>query len=1122
MADEVGSLKVDIFPVMTGFRSKVMGEARSAGQQGGSLFSNLFSKAGGEAGRKAGRQLKTAFRGAASSMQVPGLTKLNDQISKLSRTVTSEHNRMLNASDKARIAQTKLNETVEKYGSSSKRVQAAQTQLADAVKKYGANSEQARTAQNNLNETVRKYGANSSQVQSALARLDSAQRTASQYTSRYKDDLANLKPLQQQRNELEKAYAPPKYDQAVNQIKRVGVVVQNTLKASKDAQAQVKSAYASLQTAVTQYGAKSEQAANAQKKLSEAQQQADHSAKAYQAAVKQLTKAEQDASKIPAPKTSAWREAINSLKNRVGTLRSSFSSAAKSGESMGSRIKTSTVALGAALGNAITSGVSAIKNFGQECISVYNSASTGIVQFNTVAANNHWSDAQKAGLDRLSQSLQHEGVISAATNRAAMTQLGTMHLSTNAIKQLTPALDDMMAKQHGLNTSAGDASQTALKLARAIGGSTTALSRYGITMSDAEKKSFAKMSTDQRAARIAQLLEEHYHGVNKALAETPAGKVKQLQNNFNGLKATLGKSFTQTIGAVAPSITAMLTKAQGPVTRFAKWVSTAIGGISKSVKTGNINGELKKAFGVNATPILQGLQDIRAGFKAAFSAITGQAGSAGRAIGGMKNHVSPLASAFRLLGGVVRIAGNALKALGPAVGPIAGIILSLVAAFKVYQTTVTAVTVVNRIFNLTLAANPIGAVVTAIAAVVAALIALEAKFHIFEKAGGWIKKTWNGVSKWFQGIFNGIGKWAQNTGKNIQKHFSQAKSNVQKAWNNTGKWFNKIGNDIGKTFQKAGKNIQKHFADANKNSEDKWKNAGKWAKQTGRKVSDGFKDLKSKIGKHFADANKASEAKWKGVAKWAQNKARDIGNGFNSLRGKISKHFGDAQKASTKIWQNTPSWFKNSIAGHIVGAFVDLPGKLSKFFSDPIGSIKRAWNGIVDWFKGIPGRIQGIFSGAGQWLSQAGQSIIHGFMSGITNAWNNVKGFFGRIGDWIKAHKGPLDYDRQLLVPAGHAIMGGFHEGLETEFSGSVEPMVSGVAQRVSDLMNDNLKIASRYSSTVPEQPSLSQAILGQNGSVSSSVVQKVNVYTTHDDLYNVAPILYRSTRNEVIGNVVR
>lgn len=29
-------------------------------------------------------------------------------------------------------------------------------------------------------------------------------------------------------------------------------------------------------------------------------------------------------------------------------------------------------------------------------------------------------------------------------------------------------------------------------------------------------------------------------------------------------------------------------------------------------------------------------------------------------------------------------------------------------------------------------------------------------------------------------------------------------------------------------------------------------------------------------------------------------------------------------------------------------------------------------------------------------------------------------------------------------------------------------------------------------------------------------MTQKVNVYTDHDDLYSVAPILYRATRNEV------
>jgi len=40
--------------------------------------------------------------------------------------------------------------------------------------------------------------------------------------------------------------------------------------------------------------------------------------------------------------------------------------------------------------------------------------------------------------------------------------------------------------------------------------------------------------------------------------------------------------------------------------------------------------------------------------------------------------------------------------------------------------------------------------------------------------------------------------------------------------------------------------------------------------------------------------------------------------------------------------------------------------------------------------------------------------------------------FITGIGPWIASHKGPEDYDRNLLVPAGRAIMAGFLRGLKS------------------------------------------------------------------------------------------
>lgn len=65
MSSEVGSAHISIFPVMTGFRSKVNKEVKSTGDEASNSFKSAFRNAGGISGRQLGKQLKESF--AASS-----------------------------------------------------------------------------------------------------------------------------------------------------------------------------------------------------------------------------------------------------------------------------------------------------------------------------------------------------------------------------------------------------------------------------------------------------------------------------------------------------------------------------------------------------------------------------------------------------------------------------------------------------------------------------------------------------------------------------------------------------------------------------------------------------------------------------------------------------------------------------------------------------------------------------------------------------------------------------------------------------------------------------------------------------------------------------------------------
>lgn len=86
-------------------------------------------------------------------------------------------------------------------------------------------------------------------------------------------------------------------------------------------------------------------------------------------------------------------------------------------------------------------------------------------------------------------------------------------------------------------------------------------------------------------------------------------------------------------------------------------------------------------------------------------------------------------------------------------------------------------------------------------------------------------------------------------------------------------------------------------------------------------------------------------------------------------------------------------------------------------------------------------------------LDAAGSATMHGFLRGLQSAWGDVKSFVSGVGPWIKAHKGPITYDRKLLVPAGGAIMGGLNDGLSNGFTdvmSNVSSMAGNIANAVS------------------------------------------------------------------------
>lgn len=117
-------------------------------------------------------------------------------------------------------------------------------------------------------------------------------------------------------------------------------------------------------------------------------------------------------------------------------------------------------------------------------------------------------------------------------------------------------------------------------------------------------------------------------------------------------------------------------------------------------------------------------------------------------------------------------------------------------------------------------------------------------------------------------------------------------------------------------------------------------------------------------------------------------------------------------------------------------------------FLGALDLLKNGVSSVIDAVTGFFGKLWDID------LWAAGKAIIDGFLGGLKAAFDGVKNFIGSVANWIAEHKGPISYDRRLLIPAGQAIMGGFNRALMSGFE-IVKSNVSGMAGGIRSMFDD-------------------------------------------------------------------
>lgn len=233
-----------------------------------------------------------------------------------------------------------------------------------------------------------------------------------------------------------------------------------------------------------------------------------------------------------------------------------------------------------------------IVNFSKECFEAYSNQLQQEQKLTEIMRSRIGAtDAEIASVRALASEQQKLGVVGDEVALAGAQQLATFARNTDTINTLIPAMENLAVQQNGVNVTSGNMVSIANLMGKALQGQVGALSRVGISFTEAQKKVLKYGTEQERAATLAQVITDNVGNMNEVLAQTPEGKIQQLKNTMGDLQETLGAALAPVITDIASAVSKFFAEHEPQIQNFSQNVLPQI-----QQETENVFNSIKKAL----------------------------------------------------------------------------------------------------------------------------------------------------------------------------------------------------------------------------------------------------------------------------------------------------------------------------------------------------------------------------------------------------------------------------------------------------------------------------------------------------------------------------------------------